>query len=118
MDISNLRSEARLVQSMTEIAVESWKFSRLFARLLQKLDAGEANRYVNQLRYYLKSLDSNLESAGLRLVDFEGHPYDPGMAATALNLSDFGQLNQISRSSNCEFPFNRKRGDVSRRIQP
>ena len=27
---------------------------------------------------------------GLKLVNVEGHPYDVGMAASALNLGDFG----------------------------
>lgn len=79
-----------LTKALVDIAVESWRFSRLFSRLLTKLDAGDSSRYVNQYRYYLKRLEENLETAGLRLVNVEGHPYDPGFAATALNLGDFG----------------------------
>lgn len=78
-----------LVKSLIDISVESWRFSRMFARLLSKLDAGEGARYTNQYRYYLKRLEETLESAGLRLVNVEGHPYDPGIAATALNIGDF-----------------------------
>lgn len=28
--------------------------------------------------------------ANLKLANVEGHPYDPGMAASAINLGDFG----------------------------
>jgi hypothetical protein len=42
----------QIEKSLIDIAVESWRLSRLFSRLLPKLDAGEANRYVNQLRYF------------------------------------------------------------------
>ena len=82
------RSE-QLERSMIDIAVESWRFSRLFARLVNKLDAGEAGRYVNQLRYFQKKLEESLDATGLKLVNVEGQPFDPGMAASALNVGDF-----------------------------
>ncbi len=80
----------QLEKSLVNIAVESWRFAKLFDRLLSKLDAGEGARFINQYRYYLKRLEDNLEQAGLRLVNVEGQPYDPGIAATALNIGDFG----------------------------
>lgn len=76
-------------ESLVELAVESWRFSRLFAKLTSKLDAGESSRYVNQYRYYVKKIESILERAGLRIVNVEGQLYDPGMAASALNIEDF-----------------------------
>lgn len=79
-----------LFKSLIDISVESWRFSRLFVRLLSKLDAGEGARYTSQYRYYLKRLEETLEGAGLTLVNVEGQPYDPGIAATALNIGDFG----------------------------
>lgn len=81
---------SQLERSLIEIAIESWRFAKLFSRLLTKLDAGESSRYVNQQRYYLKRLEEGLNAVGLRLVNLEGESYDPGMAATALNISDFG----------------------------
>ena len=79
-----------LFKSLIDISVESWRFSRLFARLISKLDAGEGARYTSQYRYYLKRLEETLEGAGLTLVNVEGQPYDPGVAASALNIGDFG----------------------------
>jgi len=86
-DLGN--SQAKVEQALIEIAVESWRFSRLFGRVVSKLDAGEAARYVSQLRYFQKKIEDSLDSTGLKLVNVEGHPFDPGMAATALNLADF-----------------------------
>ncbi|RLA50419.1 MAG: hypothetical protein DRH08_06790 [Deltaproteobacteria bacterium] len=80
----------QLERSLIDIAVESWRFSRLFSRVVNKLDAGESGRYVNQLRYFQKKLEESLEASGLRLVNVEGQPFDPGMAASALNIEDFG----------------------------
>lgn len=83
-------SSEQVEQSLIDIAVESWRFSRLFGKVVSKLDAGEAGRYVNQLRYFQKKVEESLESSGLKLVNVEGQPYDAGMAASALNLGDFG----------------------------
>ncbi len=85
----------QLERSLIDIAVESWRFSRLFARVVNKLDAGEASRYVNQLRYFQKKVEESLYASGLKLVNVEGLPFDPGIAASALNIGDFGPDDQL-----------------------
>ena len=83
-------SSEQMEQSLIDIAVESWRFSRLFGKVVSKLDVGESGRYVNQLRYFQKKVEESLDSSGLKLVNVEGQPYDAGMAASALNLGDSG----------------------------
>lgn len=83
-------STVQAQQSLIDIAVECWRFSRLFNKVVGKLDAGESGRYINQLRYFQKKVAESLDSNGLKLVNVEGQPYDVGMAASALNLGDFG----------------------------
>lgn len=83
-------ANAQLEQSLIDIAVESWRFSRLFSKIVSKLDAGESTRHLNQLRYFQRKVEESLDSNGLKLVNVEGQPYDIGMAASALNLDDFG----------------------------
>lgn len=87
--------QERLEQSLLDIVVESWRFSKLFARLLQKLDSGEGDRYSNQFRYYQKKIEESLEASGMRLVNVETQQYDIGMAATVLNLGDFEPTDQL-----------------------
>jgi hypothetical protein len=77
-------------RALIALAVESWRFSRLFARVVTKLDAGEVGRYANQHRYFLKKIEECLDVIGLNLVTLEGQLFDPGMAVSALNLGDFG----------------------------
>lgn len=77
-------------RALIDIATESWRFSRLFAKVISKLDAGESNRHLNQLRYFQRKVEESLAAGDLKLVNVEGHPFDPGMAATAINLGDFG----------------------------
>jgi len=84
------QNNEQLERSLIDVAVESWRFSRLFARVVNKLDAGEGTRYVNQLRYFQKKVEDSLDASGLKLVNVEGQPFDPGMAASALNIGDFG----------------------------
>ena len=74
---------------VVQMAVESWRFGRVFDRLLLKLDAGEQKRYQNQFRWFLKKVDEALGQADLRIVNVEGQPFDPGIAATPLNIEEF-----------------------------
>jgi hypothetical protein len=57
-DLAN-HSIDQIEKSLIDIAVESWRLSRLFSRLITKLDAGESNRYVNQLRYFQNRLEEH-----------------------------------------------------------
>ena len=72
--------------AVISMAIESWRFARVFDRLLLKLDAGEQNRYKSQFRWFIKKVEEALEQADLKLVNVEGHP---GMAATPLNIEEF-----------------------------
>ena len=88
-------SSAMLEKTLIDMAIEGWRFAKLFARMMSKLDAGEATRYMSQLRYYIEKLESSLEEAGMRMVNLEGQLYDPGMAVTTLNSADFGPDDQL-----------------------
>jgi hypothetical protein len=87
---SQLASNEQLEHSLLSICIESWRFSRLFLRLISELEYGQGGRYFNQLRYFQKKLEDDLQACGLKLVNLEGQIYDPGIAAQALNLEDFG----------------------------
>lgn len=82
-------------KALIDLTVDSWRFSRLFLRVLGKLDAGEASRYVSQYKYYLEKLEQNLSDASLRLVNLEGQPYDTGMAVSAVNMEDFSSQDSL-----------------------
>ena len=58
-------------------------------RLLTKLDSAEQQRYQNQSRWFEKKLEEFLAEVGWQIVDIEGQAFDPGMAATPLNIEDF-----------------------------
>lgn len=84
-----------LSNSLMDIAIESWRFGRVFERLLTKLDAGEQTRYQNQFRWFQKRLEESMDSAGMRIVNIEGQMFDPGIAASAINLDEFRAGDQL-----------------------
>lgn len=88
-DTQNQPSQAAATQGLIDLSIESWRFSRVFARLLSKLDAGEGIRFASQYRFYTKRIEESLAAIGLRIVNLEGQAHDPGLAATALNIGDF-----------------------------
>ena len=78
-----------LRNAIVEMTVVSWRFGRAFARLLSKLDFGDRERYESQLRWFTKKLEETLALAEMKLLNIEGQPFDPGTAATPLNIEDF-----------------------------
>jgi len=81
--------------ALIDMAVESWRFSKLFIKLLSKLDAGEAPKYLNQYKYFRDKLEQSLAQMGLKLVNLEGHVYDSGMAVKALNMEEFSAQDSL-----------------------
>ncbi len=84
------RSVQDLQNTVINMAVEAWRFGRVFERMLMKLDAGEQTRYRNQFRWFAKKVEEALDETGLRMVNLEGQAFEPGSAATPLNIADFG----------------------------
>lgn len=80
------------VDDIVSLAVESWKLVRLFQRALMKLDAADQTRFVGQVRFFQKRVDSILEGRGIHLVTYEGQPFEPGLAASPLNADEFSQI--------------------------
>jgi hypothetical protein len=78
-----------LNQVVINMAIESWRFGKVFDRMLMKLDAGEQARYLSKFRWFIKKVEESLEEVGLSIVNVEGHNFDPGMAATPLNIEEF-----------------------------
>ena len=84
-----------LAKSLVDLAVESWRFSKLFVRLLEKLAVMERSRYQGQLSWFQERLKEELKDAGMKIVNVEGDRFDPGVAATPLNCEDFGAEDKL-----------------------
>ena len=67
-----------LTNSLVDIAVEAWRLSRILDRILAKLDRLYEERYRRQVTRFAKKVDASLQDAGVRIVQSEGQPFDPG----------------------------------------
>ncbi len=86
---NNTYSPEKIESTLLSMAIESWRFSKVFNRLLSKVDAGEQGRYIGQMRWFMKKIEDSLAESGLKLVNVEGQQFDPGMAVTPLNIEEF-----------------------------
>ncbi|WP_221620976.1 hypothetical protein [Ralstonia sp. SET104] len=81
--------------ALVNVCVESWRFIKVYQRLLTKLDATEAQRYQGQVRYFQKQIEDNLARLDLRQVEFDGQSFDTGLPVTAINLADFAAEDRL-----------------------
>ena len=81
--------------AIINLAIESWHFAKNYERAITRLNTNRTQRYTRQLEQFIQKAEESLEEVGLRIVNVEGTPYDPGMAATPLNIEDFGPEDQL-----------------------
>ena len=82
-------NEEALKKSLMELAIENWKTTQVFHKLLSEADVQDQLRYTNKLNWFIKKTKDYLEAAGLRIVNIEGSKYSTGMAVTAINLDEY-----------------------------
>ena len=78
-----------LETTLASLAIESWRLSKSFERLLTKSDPMEQRKYKSKLSWFNKKLNETLEEANLKFINLENQKYDTGAAVTAINLDDF-----------------------------
>lgn len=82
-------SQESLRNSIIDMAVEAWRFGKVFEKVLQKFDVSDQKKYISQYNWFFKKVGNALGNAGLRIVNVEGQIYDIGMAVTPINLNEF-----------------------------
>lgn len=87
-------------RAMADLACEYWKLLRAFERSIGIAPEEARMRLAAQARYAGAKLDSILEGEGLRLVAFEGQPFEVNLPAVAVNAEDFlgGQFTLVERT--------------------
>lgn len=76
--------------AVINLATESWRLAKVFERTITQLNLDKPRRYTSQIEWFIRQAEETLEKVGLRIVNLEGLPYEPGMAATPVNIEDFG----------------------------
>ncbi len=75
--------------AVINLAIESWRFAKNYERMIKRLDTDQTQRYTRQLQQFVKKAEESLSVVGLRVVNVEGYPYDPGMKVTPINIEHF-----------------------------
>ena len=89
LDIATESSIEKHKDAVISLAIESWRLAKVFERTITQLNVDKPRRYISQIEWFVKKAEESLEDVGLRIVNVEGHSYDPGMAATPVNIEDF-----------------------------
>ena len=71
-----------------ELASEFWKLLRGFERSIALTPEDARPRFAAQARYATGRLEAILTAAGMRLVTFDGLPFEENMAAIAINADE------------------------------
>ena len=91
MDNSSLKYENTIIKIVTE----NWRLIKLFQKVTTKLDVSEQNRYINQLRYFQKTIENSLQDVDMKIINLEGQIYDAGMAVSPMNIDEFDQEDSL-----------------------
>jgi hypothetical protein len=84
------KPDKRTSDAIVKLAAESWSFIRVFEYALSGLGAREAARYRSSAAAFRKKIEEALSMEDMHMVSIEGTAFDPGIAATPLNIEDFG----------------------------
>ena len=85
-----MNDELELMKSnLIVIATELFRVQRVFNKAMSKLEIEEQKKYNSQFASFTKKVMKALDDSGLRIINLDGQPYDPGMAVTPLNIEEF-----------------------------
>ena len=102
-----------LQDALLRLAAGGWRLGHAFRVLVQTLDPSDQSRYLSAFRFHQKTVKDTLATFGYSLVDLEGHPFDVGIAANALNVGDFCPADCLVVDQVLE-PTIMRRGQVAR----
>lgn len=77
------------IESVAQLCVEYWKLAAATEKALNGALSSNGKRLEAQLKFSKRQLDVVLQDLGLRLVDFSGERFHPGLAVSVDNPGDF-----------------------------
>ena len=78
-------------KQLASLAVEYWKLLEYCRKALILIDEDRARRFQSQLRFSDIQLRTILAEVKIKLIAFDGQKFDLGLAASAENVSDFDE---------------------------
>jgi hypothetical protein len=105
--------DKKALEAIVKLAVESWRFIRVFEHAVSGLDTKEAAHCRSTANSFGKKIEEALATTGMRMVNIEGTAFDPGIAATPLNIEDFEPGDELEIDAMVE-PIIMNRGGLVR----
>lgn len=94
--------ETDAANALTQISLEMWKLLRAFERVLTELPDDKAGGRAAQYRYSKGRLESVLESAGIKLLTFEGQKFTAHLPVSPVNPDEIDNANEAMVESTIE----------------
>lgn len=83
--IKNARDRDTAVQ----LCVELWKLAKAASKAAMLLDDTHGRKLISQIKFSERQLATLAASLDIKIVDFDGEDFHPGLAASADNEDDF-----------------------------
>lgn len=90
------------IVSVAQLCVEYWKLLMVTEKVLNSTVANNTKRIESQLKFSKRQLDVLLQDLGLRLVDFSGERFHPGLAVSVDNPGDYEEDEKLTVSKTLE----------------
>lgn len=84
-----MTSDAPTRDALVLAAAEWWKASRRLLRLAAETAPDRLDRERAQAAFATRRLGAALDALGIRLAEYTGQPYSPGLPAEPVNPEDF-----------------------------
>lgn len=72
-----------------QLCVEFWKLAKAAAKTVELLDETQGRKLSSQIKFSERQLATLAAGLEIKIVDFDGEDFHPGLAASADNEDDF-----------------------------
>lgn len=83
------RVDENLYNNFIKIILESWRLKKSFERAVALMEVKEQKKNLSKIKWFDNVLNEVLSNCKLKIVNFEGEPFSSGIPATAVNIEDF-----------------------------
>lgn len=89
INITTEKNVEGYIDAIINLTTEAWCLAKVFERAIIQLNIDQPRRYTSRIEWFVKEAEESLKDVGLRIVNIEGHTYDPGMAVAPVNMEEF-----------------------------
>ena|SRR5579884_3069763 len=84
-----------MTKAIVDLAAEYWKLVQYFKRAIELAPEQARARMEAQVRYAESRMEAILATQCMRVLSFDGMPFEPNMPAVAINADEFHDLDAL-----------------------